>query len=134
MRLFDETIDSLRSCSPSSCGFGGVCSALISSKIYQTTHSSSLIECLCPHQCSGSLLVPVCGSDGSLYRNQCHLNLESCRFQREIHVQPHVSACSRESNRSSYIFFFEISDISNWIALLFLFQKLFKLFAESFKT
>ncbi|CAJ0957416.1 unnamed protein product, partial [Mesorhabditis belari] len=78
-----------RSCSRETCGFGGVCSSLSKS------HSS--IECLCLHQCSGTLLIPVCGSDGVLYRNQCHLNLESCRFQREILAQPHIGSCSREN-------------------------------------
>nr|pir hypothetical protein T13C2.5 - Caenorhabditis elegans [Caenorhabditis elegans] len=46
--------------------------------------------CTCP-TCNLSSNYPICGSDGIVYNNQCHLNTISCRDQREIHVLPLIS-------------------------------------------
>lgn len=61
-------------CSGISCRYGATC--LVQNGI-QT-------GCVCGMQCENFRGKPVCGSDGILYENLCHLQLESCSLQVNI--------------------------------------------------
>lgn len=61
-------------CDGTSCKYGATC--LVQNGV-QT-------GCVCGMQCENFKGNPVCGSDGILYENVCHLQLESCSLQVNI--------------------------------------------------
>ncbi|XP_078464267.1 tomoregulin-1-like isoform X1 [Lampetra planeri] len=60
-------------CDDSTCKHGGMCTANLLGNI----------TCTCEFQCFPDV-VPVCGSDGLSYQNECHLRQTACRLQRII--------------------------------------------------
>ncbi|XP_074600211.1 uncharacterized protein LOC141854438 isoform X2 [Brevipalpus obovatus] len=68
----------MENCDQTSCRFGGVCDY----------DAEGVAHCVCPHRCpaSESEADYVCGSDGHLYENECILQREACRKQRDILV------------------------------------------------
>ncbi|XP_030629172.1 tomoregulin-1 [Chanos chanos] len=62
----------LRVCDESTCRYGGVCRD-------DGTH----LKCVCQFQCPRSY-VPVCGSNGDTYQNECYLSQAACKQQSLI--------------------------------------------------
>ncbi|XP_067381825.1 agrin isoform X9 [Channa argus] len=54
------------------CSFGAICDA-------QTG------QCICPSECVESHQ-PVCGSDGTTYKNECELHVRACKNQMDLRV------------------------------------------------
>ncbi|XP_038626645.1 tomoregulin-1 [Tachyglossus aculeatus] len=63
-----------RICDESSCKYGGVCK-----------EDEDGLKCACQFQCHTNY-VPVCGSNGDTYQNECFLRRASCKHQKEITV------------------------------------------------
>ncbi|XP_014793925.1 PREDICTED: tomoregulin-1 [Calidris pugnax] len=61
-------------CDESSCKYGGVCK-----------EEGDGLKCACQFQCHTNY-IPVCGSNGDTYQNECFLRRASCKHQKEITV------------------------------------------------
>lgn len=70
-----EKKSDLRVCDAGTCRFGGTC-----------VDNGGEIKCACLFQCSKKY-VPVCGSNGDTYQNDCFLNRAACKKQRAITVK-----------------------------------------------
>ncbi|XP_009948158.1 PREDICTED: tomoregulin-1-like [Leptosomus discolor] len=64
----------VRVCDESSCKYGGVCK-----------EEGDGLKCACQFQCHTNY-IPVCGSNGDTYQNECFLRRASCKHQKEITV------------------------------------------------
>ncbi|NXY67137.1 TEFF1 protein, partial [Glareola pratincola] len=64
----------IRVCDESSCKYGGVCK-----------EEGDGLKCACQFQCHTNY-IPVCGSNGDTYQNECFLRRASCKHQKEITV------------------------------------------------
>ncbi|XP_057581255.1 tomoregulin-1 isoform X3 [Hippopotamus amphibius kiboko] len=64
----------IRVCDESSCKYGGVCK-----------EDGDGLKCACQFQCHTNY-IPVCGSNGDTYQNECFLRRAACKHQKEITV------------------------------------------------
>uniref|UniRef100_A0A8C2VGQ8 Tomoregulin-1 n=2 Tax=Chinchilla lanigera TaxID=34839 RepID=A0A8C2VGQ8_CHILA len=64
----------VRVCDESSCKYGGVCK-----------EDGDGLKCACQLQCHTNY-IPVCGSNGDTYQNECFLRRAACKHQKEITV------------------------------------------------
>nr|XP_060465558.1 tomoregulin-1 [Panthera onca] len=64
----------VRVCDESSCKYGGVCK-----------EDGDGLKCACQFQCHTNY-IPVCGSNGDTYQNECFLRRAACKHQKEITV------------------------------------------------
>ena len=64
----------IRVCDESSCKYGGVCK-----------EDGDGLKCAYQFQCHTNY-IPVCGSNGDMYQNECFLRRAACKHQKEITV------------------------------------------------
>ncbi|CAI5780246.1 tomoregulintomoregulin-1 [Podarcis lilfordi] len=64
----------VRVCDESSCKYGGVCK-----------EEGDSLTCACQFLCH-TKYIPVCGSNGDTYQNECFLRRAACKHQKEITV------------------------------------------------
>ncbi|XP_028833904.1 tomoregulin-1 [Denticeps clupeoides] len=67
-----EKKSDLRVCDESTCRYGGTC-----------RDEGGQVKCACQFQCSRGY-VPVCGSNGDTYQNECYLRQAACKQQTLI--------------------------------------------------
>ncbi|XP_028811375.1 tomoregulin-2 isoform X4 [Denticeps clupeoides] len=71
---FEEQDTDLFLCDTNTCKFDGECLRI-----------GDTVTCICNFKCSSDY-VPVCGSNGESYENECLLRREACKLQAELQV------------------------------------------------
>uniref|UniRef100_A0A4W3K2I2 Transmembrane protein with EGF like and two follistatin like domains 1 n=1 Tax=Callorhinchus milii TaxID=7868 RepID=A0A4W3K2I2_CALMI len=71
---FNERENDFKMCDETTCRYAGVC-----------TEVGDDLTCSCQFQCHTNY-IPVCGSNGDAYQNECFLRLAACKYQKEITV------------------------------------------------
>ncbi|XP_063307937.1 tomoregulin-1 [Pelobates fuscus] len=66
--------DVRRVCDESTCKYGGVCK-----------EDGDVLKCACQFQCHTNY-IPVCGSNGDTYQNECFLRRSACKQQKDLTV------------------------------------------------
>ncbi|XP_070605178.1 tomoregulin-1 isoform X3 [Erythrolamprus reginae] len=75
-------------CDESSCKYGGVCK-----------EEGESWKCVCQLQCHTNY-IPVCGSNGDTYQNECFLRRAACKHQKDITVVARGSCYSDNGSGS----------------------------------
>ncbi|XP_060777415.1 tomoregulin-1b [Neoarius graeffei] len=78
----------LRVCDKSTCRYGGIC-----------RDNGADIKCVCQFQCHEKY-IPVCGSNGDTYQNECYLKQAACTQQRLVSLAS-PGPCDPDSSSGS---------------------------------
>ncbi|CAH6791625.1 Tmeff2 [Phodopus roborovskii] len=85
---FDDRENDLFLCDTNTCKFDGECLRI-----------GDTVTCVCQFKCNSDY-VPVCGSNGESYQNECYLRQAACKQQSEILVVSEGS-CATGSRRAA---------------------------------
>uniref|UniRef100_A0A4X2L167 Tomoregulin-1 n=1 Tax=Vombatus ursinus TaxID=29139 RepID=A0A4X2L167_VOMUR len=81
----------VRVCDESTCKYGGLCK-----------EDGEGLKCACQFQCHTNY-IPVCGSNGDTYQNECFLRRASCKHQKEITVVSRGPCYSEEEGSGAEV-------------------------------
>nr|KAF6498228.1 transmembrane protein with EGF like and two follistatin like domains 2 [Rousettus aegyptiacus] len=85
---YDDRENDLFLCDTNTCKFDGECLRI-----------GDTVTCVCQFKCNNDY-VPVCGSNGESYQNECYLRQAACKHQSEILVVSEGS-CATDAGSGS---------------------------------